>query len=54
MRETILAFEEHPHAEGDDQSQIRVGGRLVSPAEIKRSKRCQSLFVTVAFIRVGY
>lgn len=43
MRETILAFVENPHSEGDEQAQIRVGGRLVSQAEIKRSKRCWSL-----------
>lgn len=47
MRETILTFEEHPHADGDDQSQIRVGGRLVSPAEIKRSKRFVILLKTL-------
>ncbi|GAA5861374.1 hypothetical protein JCM3774_000228 [Rhodotorula dairenensis] len=47
MRETILAFAEKPYSDGDEQAQIRVGGRLVSPAEIKRSKRFVILLKTL-------
>ncbi|BGP21214.1 ubiquitin-specific protease ubp2 [Rhodotorula toruloides] len=37
LRETILAFDDSPTPV--DGRQIRVGGRLVTPAEVKRSKR---------------
>lgn len=42
MRETILAFEDRATPEaGSRQNPIRVGPREVSPAEIKRAKRCE-------------
>ncbi|GAA5981496.1 hypothetical protein JCM10908_004128 [Rhodotorula pacifica] len=47
MRETILAFVENPQTDADGEAQIRVGGRLVSQAEIKRSKRFVILLKTL-------
>lgn len=48
VRDTILAFHDTP-TPSSQQGQLRVGGRLVSLAEVKRSKRCASTFPSDLF-----
>ncbi|GAA6047543.1 hypothetical protein JCM3770_005799 [Rhodotorula araucariae] len=47
LRDTILAFHDTPTPPSQPEAQLRVGGRLVSLAEVKRSKRFVALLQTL-------
>ncbi|BGP36249.1 ubiquitin-specific protease ubp2 [Rhodotorula kratochvilovae] len=47
LRDTILAFHDAPTPPSQAEAQLRVGGRLVSLAEVKRSKRFVALLQTL-------